>query len=256
MLALRSMLFQSQELLTRLTIFVICAGAVLSVGLTLLSAMGVLPWLSLSAGIGDTVSPLAGPIAQIALTCLILMLAFYLPANARIMALERSHRNFAINMNDVANAYHAAHSADREGYFTLSSEFDAVKERLAFMREHPDLEDLEPDVLELAAQMSQISRELARVYSDDKVTRAKGFLQQRQEELERFNKRLGDAKIVLQEMRQWHHEIEIEESVARSQLDRIRDEMFELLPELAVQRGSDEGGRANILPLQPGRAAE
>ena len=85
MLALRSILFQSQELLTRLTIFTICAGAVLSVGLTLLSAMGVLPWLSLSAGVGDTMSPLAGPIAQIALTCLILMLAFYLPANARIM---------------------------------------------------------------------------------------------------------------------------------------------------------------------------
>ncbi|MDP5216593.1 DNA repair protein [Ruegeria sp. 2205SS24-7] len=222
--------------------------------MTLLSAMGVLPWLSLSAGVGDTMSPLAGPIAQIALTCLILMLAFYLPANARIMALERSHRNFAINMNDVANAYHAAHSADREGYFNLSSEFDAVKERLAFMREHPDLEDLEPDVLELAAQMSQISRELARIYSDDKVARAKGFLLQRQEELERFNKRVGDAKIVLQEMRQWHHEIEIEESVARSQLARIREEMFELLPELAVSQNAEDGD--NILPLQPGRAAE
>ncbi|MEX0349776.1 MAG: DNA repair protein [Paracoccaceae bacterium] len=253
MLALRSILFQSQELLTRLTVFVISAGAVLSVGLTLLSALGVLPWLSLSAGFGDTMSPLAGPIVQIALTCLILMLAFYLPANARIMALERSHRNFAINMNDVACAYHAAHSADREGYFNLSSEFDAVRERLAFMREHPDLEDLEPDVLELAAQMSQISRDLARVYSDDKVTRAKGFLTQRQEELERFNKRLNDAKIALQEMRQWHHEIEIEESVAQSQLARIRDEMFDLLPELAALDAEDAD---NILPMQPGRAAE
>lgn len=258
MLALRSILFQSQAVFMRLTLFIICIGAFLSVGATLLAAVGVVPWLSLEAGFGGDIYPQAGPLAQIVLTCLILMLAFYLPANARMMALERSHRNFAVNMNDVVRAYHAAHSADRNGAFNLSSEFDEVKERLAFMRDHPELGDLEPEVLELAAQMSQVSQELADTYSDAKVDRARSFLKQRQEELDRFNSRLDDAKIILHELRQWSRDIEIEESVARSQLDRIREELFELLPEMAAHMppdGSDPDG-TNILPLQPGRAAE
>jgi len=67
----------------------------------------------------------------------------------------------------------------------MSSEFDAVRERLAYLRDHPDLDSLEPQVLELAAQMSHQSRELSDIYNDEKVTRAKTFLKQRQEEAER-----------------------------------------------------------------------
>ncbi len=100
------------------------------------------------------------------------MLCFFLPSNARIMRLENSHRRFSIGMRDVAQAYHFAHAADREGIFQMSSEFDAVRECLAYLRDHPDLESLEPALLEAAAQMSHISRELADVYADEKVARA------------------------------------------------------------------------------------
>ncbi|MFT5799333.1 MAG: glycine cleavage system regulatory protein [Candidatus Azotimanducaceae bacterium] len=90
-------------------------------------------------------------------------------------------------------------------------------------------------MLEVAAQMSHISKELAEVYSDDRITRARGFLEQRQFELQQFNSRLDQAKGVSTDMKHWLHEIELEESVAAAQLDRLRDELKDVLPELGLE---------------------
>ncbi|WP_417741537.1 DNA repair protein [Salipiger sp.] len=183
---------------------------------------------------GDQVVPQAGIYIQLGLTVLALGLMFFLPSNARIMTLENSHRRFHMTMRDVARAYSASHRADREGVFTLSSEFDSVRERIAYLRDHPDLGDLEPSVLEAAAQMSHVSRELADVYSDSKVQRARDFLTARQQELEDFNIRLEQAKRVANEIRTWHMRVELEEDVAESQLSRLRDELEGILPEIQV----------------------
>ena len=96
-------------------------------------------------------------------------------------------------MADVAEAYHHAHAGDRQGVFRLSSEFDQVRERIEYLRDHPDLKLLEADVLTLAAQMSQQSHRLAEIYSDERVARAKDFLQQRQEEAEEQQRRIVEA---------------------------------------------------------------
>jgi chromosome segregation ATPase len=138
-------------------------------------------------------------------------------------------------MSDVSRAYGAVHAADRGDTFRISSEFDAVRERLAYLRDHPDLSTLEPAVLEIAAQMSYVSKELAQVYSDERITRARGFLEQRQFELDQFNARLDQAKVASTEMKHWLHEIELEESVAAAQLDRLRDELKDVLPELGLE---------------------
>ncbi|WP_286193674.1 DNA repair protein [Tropicibacter sp. R16_0] len=260
MSTIRQLVFRVQALFIRLAFFLICIAAFAGVLATLLSATGVWPWLSLQAGIDGQMHPQAGIIAQIGLTCLAVMLAFYLPANGRILALERSHRDFHIQMEDVARAYHAAHAADRADTFQLASEFDAVKDRLAFLREHPELGDLEPEVLELAAQMSQVSHELADIYSDAKVDRARTFLRQRQEEMEQFNTRLDEAKIIMHELRQWTRDVEIDESVAKSQLSRLREELFELLPELSAQLQSPPDGtdpdEGSVVPLQSSRSKD
>ncbi|WP_170759676.1 DNA repair protein [Ruegeria lacuscaerulensis] len=260
MTALHNITLQFQNVFLRLTFFLICAAALFSVTATILSALGVLPWLSIQAGIGEGAIIDAGMYVQIGLTALILMLAFYLPANARMMALENAHRKFALNMHDISAAYQMAHAADRGGLFMMSSEFDAVKERMAFLRQHPDLQSLEPEILELAAQMSQISHELAETYGDTKVSRARMFLQQRQEEIEQFQKRIEEAQTIQHELRQWTHDIEMEESIARSQLARLRDELFELLPELSAQLQSPsedrKPGRSSVIAMSPPRAAE
>ncbi|MBE1284806.1 MAG: DNA repair protein [Rhodobacteraceae bacterium] len=212
------------------------------------AALGQWPWIELQLSMGGQPVENAGMWVQIGLTVLTVMLVFYLPAHTRMLALENAHRNFSMQMEDVVEAYQIAHAADRASQFKLASEFDAVKDRMAFLREHPDLRELEPDVLEIAAQMSQVSHELAETYSDAKVERARTFLKQRQQEVEEFQSRLEDAKIILHELRQWTRDVEIEESMARSQVQRLTEEMFELLPELSRGLPGDHD-ETSVVPI-------
>ncbi len=177
----------------------------------------------------------AGMYAQIGLTILAVLLASFLSSMRRVMALETSHRDFSIGIEDVARAYHHAHAADRVGTFSLSSEFETMRERLTYLRAHPDLEQMEPELLELAARMSYISRDLAETYSDENVVRARDFLRQRQQEVERFNKRLDEAKTIHNELKHRLIQLELEESVAAAQLERLRDEFLVILPEMGIE---------------------
>lgn len=231
----RSLAYLIQFLMQRLalTLFVLAACVLLVA--TVMAALGQWGWLSLSVQYQGANVEHAGMYAQIAFTALAIGLCFFLPSNRRIMQLETSHRSFSIGMRDVAQAYAAVHAADRQHNFQLSSEFDAVRERLAYLRDHPDLSTLEPALLEVAAQMSHVSTELAQVYSDDKISRARSFLQQRQEEIASFNGRIDQAKAISTEIKQWLHEVELEESVCAAQLERLREEMREILPELGYE---------------------
>ena len=234
-------------------VFVLAALALL--GATALAAAGVLPWLDMQLSFGGTVYANAGIAVQSGVTVLMVLLCFYLPTNARVMALENSHRRFHLGMSDVAQAYATAHAADRAGMFQIQSEFDAVRERLTYMREHPDLETMEPQIMEVAAQMSFISRELADIYSDDKVERARAFLKQRQQEVELFNRRIDNAKAVTRRLKQWAQDVEMEESIAVSQLDRMREDLRDILPELGYHEVADSA--ASVVSLtRKAKAAE
>lgn len=231
--------------------------------LTLGACLGLLPWLTFAVQIGDRIHENAGQVAQIGGTILSVMLAGFLPSQARIMALETSHRHFSMGMQDVTEAYLLAHAADRAGIFRLSSEFDSMRERLAYMRRHPELADLEPELLELAAQMSHLSRALAETYSDANVGRARTFLRQRQQEIAKFKGRLTQARTVTKELRHWLQQVEAEEATAAAQLARLRAELAELMPEaLGIESRAPARRRAAERPaaaaLHPGltRAAE
>lgn len=225
-----------QYMLQRLALAVFVISALGLTVCTALAALGQMPWIEIALGYDGQPIENAGMYAQIGLTVLAVGICFFLPSNRRIMRLENSHRSFSVNMTDVARAYAAVHAEDRSRTFQISSEFDSVRERLAYLRDHPDLSTLEPGLLEIAAQMSHISRELATVYSDDKIDRARGFLNQRQQEIEQFNDRLVQAKAISNELKHWLHEVELEESVAAAQLDRLRAEMREIMPELGTER--------------------
>jgi len=187
---------------------------------------------------------------QLFATALVVGLCFFLPGHSRISKLETSHRSFQIGMDDVARAYAVAHAADRAGTFQMSGEFDAVRERLMFLRDHPDLGQLEPTVLEAAAQMSHVSAELARIYSDEKVSRARHILTQRQHEVADFNIRLEQAKHVSTEMKTWLAQVELDESVARAQMDRLVDDLADVLPALGLEVISNSGEpRGDVVAL-------
>ncbi|WP_334061282.1 DNA repair protein [Limimaricola cinnabarinus] len=209
--------------------------AAVALAASVAAALGYLPWLELTASFGETALPWAGMALQLFLTALLVTLVFFLPSSGRVLALENSHRNFRISMDDVARAYHVAHTADRAGVFTMSSEFDAVRERLAFLRDHPDLGHLEHDVMEVAAQMGEQARDLADIYSDEKVARARKFLAQRQEDAERQQERIVEALHVCREMKRWADQVELEESVVASQLAQLDDQLQTMLPELGFE---------------------
>ncbi|MDF3413997.1 DNA repair protein [Sulfitobacter sp. M57] len=254
----RTLAYFVQFLLQRLAFVVFLFSALALIGASAMAALGLWSWIDLNLGYQGQQIENAGMYVQIGLSILALGLCFFLPSNRRIMVLENSHRRFSIGMQDVAQAYSAAHAADRAETFQLSSEFDAVRERLAYLRDHPDLSTLEPALLEVAAQMSHISRELAEVYSDDKIARARSFLKERQQEIALFNSRLEQAKGISTDLKHWLHEVELEESVAVAQLERLRAEMQEILPELGLEsrHKADQAALDNtIVDLQP-KAAE
>lgn len=228
-------------------------GAVAMLCYTLLCVFGASAWLNMPMAFGDVTLVNFGVYVQLAATGLMLSAALMIPTNMRLNALERSHRSFQMGMDDVARAYHLCHTADRSGIFTLSSEFDAVRERLAYLRDHPDLRQLEPEVLEVAAQMSQQSRHLSDVYSDEKIARAKLFLQQRQEEAENQQDLIVEALHTTQELRKWAQQVDLEESIVASQLDQLDEKLQAILPDLGYQFDKPED---NVVPIAKKPAAE
>lgn len=249
----RSMVARSHRFFHGVSLVLMVSLGILAIGYTLASSLGLTPWLTFTATFGDYSVPNAGMVTQIVLTITLGSLFFFMPSAGRIMALERSHRNFQIRMEDVARAYHVCHTADRAGIFTLSSEFDAVRERLAYLRDHPDLDSLEPQIMEVAAQMAYQSRELADVYSDEKVARAKTFLRQRQEEAERQQTLIVDAHHALRDIRKWSQQVELEESVVASQLSQLEEQLAATLPGLGYTLGRDS---AEVVPMPTKPAAE
>ena len=214
------------------TQFVIALLALAMVTLSVGAATGLLPWLEIAAQIDGQPIPNAGMIAQIGFTAFCLAMLFFLPSNTRIMQLEKSHRNFHVSMADISKAYAISHQADRDGLFKIGSEFDSVRERIAHLRDHPNLVTLEPSVLEVAAQMSHEARDLAEIYSAEKVLRAKTFLKQRQQEIERFEENLKIAHQTTGELKNWLLQVETEEGLMERQLDTLEADLFDILPEL------------------------
>ncbi|WP_407492700.1 DNA repair protein [Pseudooceanicola sp. MF1-13] len=204
----------------------VSATAVIATGMAF---AGRLPWPEIQIGYGGQALEI-GMYVQIGLTALLIMLGIYLPTTWRVQRLELSHRRFEIGMADVTRAYAVAHAGDRAGTFNLKGEFDSVRERFQFLRDHPDLGDMEPGILEIAAQMSHVSAELAHTYSDEKVERARAFLRQRHEELAQFDARIEEATAITNEIVHWSRCLELEEAVAKSKLQRLKEELREVLP--------------------------
>lgn len=225
---------------------VLVLAALAAFGATAAAWAGWLPWPELVLRWNGTEIPDAGLWAQNIGTGLLLLLCLYLPANARMARLEAGHRDFSISIEDVRRAYEIAHAADRRSVFSLSSEFEAMRQRMEHLRKHPDLSDLEPELLTLAAQMSHESRNLARLYSEDRVTRARTFLRQRQEEADGLAERVRLAQTICDELRRWLADVEAEERKNHVQIRRLEADLRELLPALGYEW--DEP-RENVVPL-------
>ncbi|UWQ16953.1 DNA repair protein [Jannaschia sp. M317] len=201
---------------------------------TAAALFGILPWLDLPVAVGGADVVNAGMFAQLGLTALLLILVGFLPANSRVRRLEVTNRDFHISMSDVAEAYAYVHQADREGTFQLSREFDAMRDRIEWMRQHPDLREMEHDVLQVAAQMSVESHELAEVYTTEKVDRARSFLRQRQQEVDEYRQRISMAQATVGEIKRWMQAVSVDEGLAEKQLERLQDDLAEITDALKL----------------------
>lgn len=241
-----------QDVSQIVSVSLLSAAAAGTVAATVLAAFGVLPWLSVTVMYGAEVVD-AGPVVQGGGAVLLALLCTFFPSARRVMRIEAMRRDFSLGMDDVTRAYWAAHAADRAGTFRMGREFDAVRERLLYLRDHPDLEDLEPKVLEVAAQMSAESRELARIYSDEAVNRARELLQHRRADAEEMSERIARAHGAVGEMRRLLADVEVEEEVVRSRLARLREELSDLMPAIEAAPDADLPAlRRSMIGVVPG----
>lgn len=201
--------------------------AIVSVSATALAFAGVLPWPSLTILYGTSEIVWFGQALQIGVTLLLVVLAMSLPGIGRVLRLEATHRRFEIDMDDITKAYRAAHMADRAEIFGMQREFDAVRERYRYLKGQPGLNQIDAELLTVAAQMSQQTQELASVYSDEKVARARESLKQRHKDAETLQDRLQNAYASIREIRRMMDDVDIEESTVASQIARLREEMVD-----------------------------
>jgi len=155
--------------------------------------------------------------------------------------------NFEVNMLDVARAYAAVHAADRQGVFKLHEQFDAVRERMKWLKSHPELAGLETDVLLLAAQLSEVTSSLALRYNDDDVDRAMVFLAQRNQECERLEALVAKALEVRTTIQLIAQDVQLRTEMASSQLNGIHEELQGYLEPLGFEVKRKKS--ADIIPM-------
>ena len=122
-----------------------------------------------------------------------------------------------------------------------------MRERMDYLRRHPELGDLEPELLELAAQMSLQSRDLSRIYSDQKVSRAKAFLKQRQQETDRLAEQIALARRTCDELREWLTDVEVDERNVSAELKLLERDLRDILPALGYEL--EDGTQPNVVPM-------
>ena len=212
---------------------VVIVFAIASVLTTALSAFGILPWLSLSMGFGETPWPYAGMALQIGLSVLLLSLLAILPASFRVMQLEYAHRRFEIDMDDITRAYRAAHMADRAETFEMQREFDAVRERYRFLKEQPSFDEMDDLLLTIAAQMSEQSREMADRFSDTRLQRLREQLRHRRQEVDALLDRSTTLRQKASKLKTVSDDIQDDEARAIANLMAAQDDVLPRRPVIA-----------------------
>lgn len=60
-------------------------------------------------------------------------------------------------------------------------------------------------------------------------------MKEHQHEIGEFNLRLGEAKLVSTELKGWLGQVEMDKSVARAEIDRLVDDLPDVLPALGIE---------------------
>jgi hypothetical protein len=96
--------------------------------------------------------------------------------------------------------------------------------------------------------MSHESRDLASVYSEEKVDRARTFLRQRQREIEDYREQIAMAQQTCADLKRWSQQVNVEDSVVSAQMQRLEADLAEILPLIGYEM-ADIPEPENVVPL-------
>jgi hypothetical protein len=229
------------------------AAILLAVGFsidTVLDATGQLPWKHLTDPIDSYIVKDNGIILQISICLFLVLAALLLSTLSRLARLERLQKTSALSLPDIATAYRLSHAADRKGAFALVGEFDQMRLRMDHLRNHPDLQDLQDDLLMIAAQMSMQTRDLARIYSDENVNGATDFLHQRQLDVQALSDQLTIARTTCDELRACTTTIDADDDQIRQHIEQLEHELKDILPSLGFSPIAARPRHGNVVALQ------
>ncbi len=221
-------------------LFMVCASPLLGV----LSWAEIVPWPVLNVTLSDGSVHNAVPYLGAAISFIGIVMLALVPGSKRVLTLEQTHREFKMTMDDVAGAFYAAFTADRDGIFKIKGEFDAIRARHEYLKSLPNLPSLEPDILLQAAQMSYVSEELARAYGTDAVERARDFLKSRQDEINRFSALLKSEEAELPVIRDLALTLRDQDRMNHETRNRLDEQLRELVAPLGYVK---ETARTTVL---------
>ena len=96
--------------------------------------------------------------------------------------------------------------------------------------------------------MSQESRNLAEIYSDEKVERARTFLRSRQREIEEYREQIALAQQTCADLKRWSQQVNVEDSVVSGQMQRLEADLAEILPLIGYEM-ADSPEPENVVAL-------
>lgn len=182
----------------------------------------------------------------VALLCSCIPIAMW--AGGQPLRSAEIDRTYQISMDDITRAYAVAHQADRSGIFTLQGEFDGVRARMNVLMQHPELQNLSPELRVVAAQMSQVSRDLARRYNNQAVTDAYTLIEQCEQECARLEALVSQGIEAEAVIRIAVQKLDLRLTTAHSRLQAAEDAINEKLQPLGLQvRQTDT---ANVITLR------
>lgn len=215
-----------------------------------LDATGQLPWQRLTQPLDAYLERDGGIALQISISLFLILAALLLSTLTRLARLERAQKNSALSMPDIAAAYRLSHIADRTGAFALADEFDQMRLRMDHLRTHPDLQYLQADLLQIAAQMSMQTRDLARIYSDENVKGATDFLRQRQLDVQALSDQLTIARTTCDELLACSNTVDTDDAQIRQQIERLEQQLKDILPSLGFSPIAARPRHSNVVTLQ------
>jgi len=155
---------------------------------------------------------------------------------------------FRVKMDDVVRAYYAAHAADRSGVFKLTGEFDAMRERMEWLSDHPELQALTPDLRLLGAQMSIVTRDLARRYSDEVVQEVDDLLTHSERDCDQFEEQVNRSLEAQAAIRTRVQKLDLRYATAYSQDSAVTEAIEQELEPLGLKLDKSSG--SNVLTLK------